>query len=52
MPLTRFVNNCVASKGNVVEFSTLLLFDIKRSDFDRRSDDGKLYKNAPRFYVN
>lgn len=30
-----------------VVLSVLFLFDIRRFDFERRSDDGKLYKNVP-----
>jgi len=30
-----------------VELSTLVLLDIRRFDFERRSDDGKLYRNVP-----
>ncbi len=47
MPLTRFVKSCVASMDDDVELSILFLFDIRRFDFERRSDDGKLYKNVP-----
>jgi len=48
MPLTRFVKSWVVSMDDDdVELSALVLLDIRRFDFERRSDDGKLYKNVP-----
>ncbi len=47
MPLTRFVNNWVVSRGGDDELSSLSLFEINRLDFERISDEGKLYKNVP-----